>query len=543
MSVIRFLAGGRGVPRIWGPPALALLITGCVSPDSVRARGNRARPLPPRVRPDAATLDRFARTDDNMGKSAVAIIAAPAEIEEQPAVPRQALTFDDVMRSVETQFPLILAALQEVDIANAELLRAEGGFDAAVKGDGQVSPQGFYENEQGKLVLEQPTTAWGATPFVGYKIGSGDFPVWEGGLQSNEEGEFAAGVRVPLLKGREIDQRRVELWKARIGQAQADPIILQKRLEATRKAAFSYWKWVAAGQKLSIARRLLQLADSRTEGIAIKVEEGDLAPLAITENQRLVVDRESIVIRSVRALQEAAIGLSLFWRGADGQPVVPTEAQLPEALPTPGNPDLFISDADLEVALRNRPEVRQFELAMEQVQLDIAKAENDLLPKLDLTVAGSQDIGDAVSTPDDKGPFELDILLGFDVPVQRRAASGKLLALDAKLRQAQRKMQFARESIIAEVQDGQSAVRQTWLRLAKVRENAALAGQIEEAERVFLEEGQSDLLRVNLREQTTASAASILVDVIAEHFRAVADYRASLGLPYDEVLRGADGND
>ncbi len=33
-------------------------------------------------------------------------------------------------------------------------------------------------------------------------------------------------------------------------------------------------------------------------------------------------------------------------------------------------------------------------------------------------------------------------------------------------------------------------------------------------------------------------AASALVDIMAEHYLALAGYRAVLGLPYDEVLAG-----
>ncbi len=548
---------GNGV-RPWSVALLgglsSLAVSGCASgwgsewsgpsgtrsvPLDARPAGSRGAdgPLGERVPPNPVTMERFAKSNDTAGEPAVAILGSEGGAQVAPERAMEELAFEDVLSSVEEQFPLVIAALQEFDIARAKLLSAEGGFDLRIKGDGQISPQGFYETEDAKLVFEQPTTAWGATVFGGYKRGTGDFPVWEGGLKTREDGEFSAGVRLPLLQGRTIDPRRVALWKARVGQVQADPIVLEKRLEATVKAANSYWKWVASGQKLLIARRLLALADSRQDGIAISVSEGQLPELAITDNQRLVVERRSIVIRAERALQQAAIALSLFWRNANGEPVIAAEEQLPLALPTPKDPSLLIRDTDVDLAIRNRPELLSLELEVTQLELDRQLAENYLLPKLDVAVAGSKDFGDRVSTPDDKGPFELDVLLNFDVPIQRRGASGKLRAIEAKTVQVERKLQFARESIVAEVQDGQSAVLLTWRRLALLRENAALAAQLEEAERVFLAEGESDLLRVNLREQQTASAASKLVDVIAEHFQAIADYRASLGLPYDEVLR------
>lgn len=516
--------------------ATILALPSCVNTE-------RSHPIDRITRPDAATIERFSTADDRRGVPVVAVVGAVDEESSNaaPSVdvdPKTGLGFDEVMRSVEGQFPLILSALEEVQIARARLLSAEGGFDVAIKGDSENSPQGFYETETAKLRVEQPTTFWGATVFTGYKIGSGDFPVWEGGRRTRTHGELSAGLSIPLLKGRTIDPRRLALWKARLGEAQADPIVIEKRLDATRKAALTYWKWVAAGQKLGIAKRLLDLALTRQQGIEISVEEGALAPLSIVENKRLMVERRSIVIRAERALEQAAIALSLFWRDRQGAPLIPNASQLPPSLPEPRNPEATIREEDFDIALSSRPEIRALELDLLQLEFEGEKAENDLLPKLDLTVAGSKDLGSRTTDPDDKGPFEFDILLNFDLPVQRRNAKGKILALDAKSVQLERKLQFARESVIAEVRDAQSALRQTWRRLAQVRENAALAGQLEEAERVFLSEGQSDLLRVNLREQQTASAASTLIDVVSEHFQSLSEYRASLGIPYDESVPG-----
>ena len=65
-----------------------------------------------------------------------------------------------------------------------------------------------------------------------------------------------------------------------------------------------------------------------------------------------------------------------------------------------------------------------------------------------------------------------------------------------------------------------------------------LAHELEEAERLQLELGESDLFRVNVREQQSAVAEAVLIDVLVEHFIGLTTYRAVLGLPYDEVLDG-----
>lgn len=512
--------------------------------------GPGPRPVERRDRPpvpaaaDVAARSRLAVREENREliplpevKAPVPVIAAPdARTTEIPpaddAAPVATLTFDTLMDSVEARFPLVLAALEEVSIAEAGLLSAQGGFDLALKGKADFGVQGFYENETGSLSLEQPTSQWGATVFGGYKVGTGDFPVWDGGLKTRTDGEFRAGVRVPLLAGRTIDQRRVNLWRARIERESAGPSVLAKRLEATRKAALVYWSWVAAGQKLAIAERLLALAEARQAGIEVSVDAGEIRRIALVENRRLIVERESIALRSTRSLEKAAIALSIYWRADDGTPTIPSRAELPTSLPAPRNPNTVIGPEDARLALARRPEITQTYLRLEALGLDALKAENDLLPKLDLSIAGSQDVGDRVSTPDDKGPFEFDAFVEFGVPLQRRGAKGKLAAATAKRRKLERQLQLIQDQVLADVRDVQSNLRITWERLARIRENARLAADLEEAERVELREGTSDLLRVNLREQQTAAAASMLVDAVAEHFRALAEYRATLGLPY-----------
>ena len=123
----------------------------------------------------------------------------------------------------------------------------------------------------------------------------------------------------------------------------------------------------------------------------------------------------------------------------------------------------------------------------------------------------------------------------LEVPLQRRRAKGSARALAARRSQLQRDAQFLREVIVTDVQDARSALTQSWLRIEQARENVRLANELAEAERFQLTAGESDLLRVNLREQQAAVAAASLVDVLQLYFRALAAYRAVLGIPHGET--------
>lgn len=457
--------------------------------------------------------------------------------EEGVDAPTVGIEFEDLMNSVERHFPLILAAEEEIEIAEGRLLAAEGGFDTKVKSKNLSEITGFYESDRYDIGFEQPTSLWGATFLGGYRLGEGSFAVYDGGKKTNKDGEFRAGVRLPLLQGRAIDLRRADLWQARIEREQADPVVLQKRLEAMRKAAATYWKWVSAGRLREIDLRLLDLAKNRMENVREAVDKGLLAPIDLVENQRLIVDRESKLIDSQLTLQEAAIAVSLYWRDGAGRPRVPSEEALPYDFPEPRDVAEILVEDDEILAVEQRPEVRTLELEMQRMRLERERAGNTLLPRLDLDLYASQDFGSAANDPDDKGDSEITAFLTLDVPLQRRKAKGKVREIDAKISKLERTAQFAREVIVSEIQEARAVLSQDYLRIAQAAENVRLANEIAEAERFKLRAGESDLLRVNIREQQAASAASSLIKVLQEYFVALTNYRAVIGIPHRALPR------
>lgn len=515
--------------RIPGGPLLtALLVSGCqaAAPDPI--------PAPPPIPPEVFARFEFAPATGNTALEPVHVLGASTRADEEGVdAPAAALELGDVLLSVERHFPLVLAALEEVEIAEGRLQEARGGFDTRLLSRGEAELEGFYGSERLDVSVVQPTPLWGATFSGGYRLGTGDFAVYDGKAKTNGGGEFRVGMSLPLLQDRAIDPRRVKVWEARLEREQADPKILEKRLAATRRATDAYWKWVAAGRVREIALRVLALAEDRTDQLELAVREGLLAPITLTENQRLIVSRRNSLLRAERGLQEAAIALSLYWRDADGQPRVPAEAALPYEFPTPRPADEVLLPGDEDLALAQRPELRAARLELQAKELERSLARNAWLPQLDLGVIASQDVGDAVGFPDDKGPFEFGALLSLEVPLQRRDATGRQRRLSAEIARQGREVQYLGDVIVAEVRDARSSLMQSWLRIEQASENVRLANELADAERLQLAAGESDLLRVNLREEQAALAASALVDVLREYFRSLTAYRAVLGVPFE----------
>lgn len=438
------------------------------------------------------------------------------------------LSLDEVLRSVELEYPLLLAALQERGIASGELLSASGPFNFEIGAKSYTRALGFYEFSYNDLFVEQPT--WNAGNLLaGYKIGRGFFPVWFGELDTNKGGEFRASYEQSLWQGLAIDKRRADLFKAQIARRAAEPAIYKARIDFMRAAASSYWNWVAEGRKYIIAEQILQTAMKRDEQLRLRAEIEDLSPIDALDNRRIVYDRQGRLIASGRRFQDASIKLSLFYRDRNGVPTIPETKRLPSTFPLPEVPQADRLGADIALAQRNRPELRELALKRQSTNVSLQLAQNQTLPKLDGYTLASQDVGEEVALGN-KSPFVLEAGLQGGVPLQRSAARGAVRANQAILAQLAAQIRWAEDRISTDVQSAMAALVAAHAQLEPARKAVQATYRVEVAEREKWRAGDSSLFIVNLRELATAEAASVEVDALANYFIAFADYLAALGL-------------
>lgn len=444
------------------------------------------------------------------------------------------LDLDRVMASVELHFPELIAAQQEIERAEGLLLEAEGGFDPILSGKGTFE-RGFYETEDLNLRIDQPIPLGGATVFGGYRIGRGNFASYDGDIITNDAGEFYLGAILPILRNSAVDERRAAVWRARIQRDAAEPLVQEKRIGVARKAALSYWKWVAAGQKLEVARGLLALAEGRQAGFKEALAKGDISEVVAADNERLVMQRRGFVVSALRNLERATLGLSIYLRDENGDPLRVSPESIPKEFPEPPPLRLDELDAHIIFGLRHRPELARLGAARAQNRLDLELGENLLLPEFNVNVFGAQDVGGSSSPKEELDPLKYGFGISLKVPLQRRKARGKVRQARAKLAKVGQKIRLQGDKIEAEVRDASSSFHRARERVILERRDLALAIRVEAGEREALAAGESDLLRLNLREQATARSRSKLIDAQATCLAALADYRAALGLPRPDI--------
>ena len=389
----------------------------------------------------------------------------------------------------------------------------------------ETNSLGFYESRRFDVSAEQPTALWGTSFFTGYQASGGAFPSYDGKFQTNGLGEYRAGMRVPLFRDRALDSRRAELGKAHLGRRLADLGIQQQRLVILQAATARYWNWVAAGRRFAVAQSIFNIAVEREKILETAVELGQLPRFEVLDNKRIIEQRRSQFVAARRGVEQGSFDLSLFYRDDQGQPRIALPEQLPPAFPRPSGLDENQLERDIAQALDRRPELARLQTQQDQVRLDQRLAENRRLPGLDFILSYDRELGER-RVP--RGPNELRAGIAFELPLQRRTATGQAVAARTRVAQIDQRLQFQREQVSVEVRDAISAVRAAFEGANVLEAEVLVTRQVEDAERLRYDLGESTLFVLNQRELQTADAQVREVSALADYYRALALYELAV---------------
>ena len=447
------------------------------------------------------------------------------------------LLLDEVLGTVRQNYPPLLAAWLQQDIANGRVRQAQGAFDAIVSSNFRMNPLNYYDGGSGGFFLEKPLEAGGVDIYGGYRLSSGFLADYDRKDRTADGGEAVLGLRMPLLRNREFDSRRAGIGRAAVERELADPFVLRQYLTFHRSARISYFSWLAAGKRLAVAENLLDIALKRDGALKEQVKLGAIARITQVDNQRLVISREIGVLNARRSFEATSIELSLFHRDSkSGDPITPERSRLPDEFPTPVMPDSVQLINDRGIAAFRRPENREIDLLITRGGIDRRLARNNLKPNLDLALEFNQALGNG--RPSDIDPTEISGLLRFSVPIGNNEAKGRLSAIDAELKRLDEQKKFTRDRILADANDAFSALQATDEALQRAATNVALAVELENAENDRFLQGASDLLALQIREQATFDAKVLEIDAKLSRLRAMADYQAAIASDAPSDLLG-----
>jgi cobalt-zinc-cadmium efflux system outer membrane protein len=405
-----------------------------------------------------------------------------------------------VWESVMEHYPKLISYKNEASMPGAAYQSAQGAFDPKVKFNGSLK-DGFYDNERLDASLEQQTPFYGLSVETGWRKGTGNFAVYDEILNTLSDGEYYAKVKLPLLRNGMIDQARADLKMARINQKAADYLLNYQIMKVKYDAAEAYWNWILAGLQRQVYGELYKIVNDRQSAIKERVDAGSEAEIDLVENEQFIQNRRSQLNEALEKWNSSVLKLSLYYRDENGEPLEVNFEQLPKQLSHNTSTDL--SPEKLRLIVQNHPLIKYQEQMVKESEVKVKLANNQRLPQLNTEFKYSQDFGTGAANLDSKEVFGG---VQFEFPLLNRKARGKYKEEKFSLRSKQAKLRQSRDELKIQLNNIHQKVINSGKRVKYNKDQWQLAERVEEAEKIKFDLGQSELLKVNLRESYTAKA-------------------------------------
>ncbi len=406
--------------------------------------------------------------------------------------PSWALTENQIRESVRTRFPLIEAAMLKWQAAEADYTASKGAFDHQLKFKSRNLIEDEYENDFFQTSLERTLPYYGIGLIAGHRQGTGNFPAYDGKLETSSAGEIFAGISLPLLQNLSTDQVRSNLEIGKLQKLQAGVQLELKRNIYVHKALILYFKFLLEKKKYSIKKAVLELAENRNQMVKAKFKSGDIAKLKLTENERSIRKRKADLLKSEITLNGLTAQLNLY---------------VPEFSPSLDHVQLDsmqISKPTLPKAIdfSTLPQTQILELERKKAAVLERLYRQSRLPSLNVEVLGHKEL----SQNDPYDPEALQIGIKFNYPLENRKATGKTVSQAYKTGALVKQQEYAVRELSRSYHYSNRALSlslERWENLVKEVENTKTMAN---AEKKLWEQGSSDLYLVNLREEDVADA-------------------------------------
>jgi outer membrane protein len=339
----------------------------------------------------------------------------------------------------------------------------------------------------------------------------------------------------PLLRNLHIDSTRGNIRLVNLDLESSDSKFKQKVTETISNIQQQYWDLVSAIRDYDIKRNSVKLGQITLRDNKKKVDVGTLAPIAITEAEADLKSRELNLISSEEQIlrQENTVRqLISNDRNAEiwSKVIVPTDS-----------PDFVEYKVDLDTAigtaLKNRPELEQFDIQLQQSDINLKMTENSRKWKFDVTgqfgssgTAGPQTIklgeptvppqlvggiGTAYKTMFTEGFTNWQVSFSVEVPLRTRNLDSQFAQQKIQKQQTLMNRRSQEQSIQVEIRNAVQKLRTSRQQVETAKMQTKLNQEQLDGEVKRFDAGLSENFRVLERQNSLAQAENAeLVNLI-----------------------------
>jgi outer membrane protein len=531
-------------------------------------------PVAPNYRADTVPLPELDRVGVNM---------------DQP----QPLSLREALKLALENNKDIEVARENVKIAEFDLLGARGAYDP------KVSSQSYFERVKtpvSSFLSGGENGAVTQSDFTGiFRLeglapkGGGNYRLDFSSIRLTSNNQFAAlnpqypssltfNFTQPLLRNLRTDNARRQIQILKKNLTLSDVQFRQRAIDTITNVQRAYWDLVFALRNLQVQRDAVRDARAQLEHNKRLVNEGQLAPIDIVASEAQLTGFEQTLFVALEGVSVAENSLK-YLVAQNREASIWSAAIIPSDSVDLTPPDISLPDA-MKLALDNRPELQQSNLAREINQIDQTYYRDQTKPAVDL-VGSYGMVGLAGTSTSGLNPFSastielrervnrLSVLNGLpplpDVPSQTLApfliggdaqSLGNLLSsrfnnfrvgvsISLPLRNRTAQAQLGRslvegqrltsqreqleQAIQVEVRNTLQQVKSAAARLRAAAANRSASEQQYESEKRKLDAGQSTVFLVLDRQTALTTARGNELRAQTDLNKAVADLQRATG--------------
>jgi outer membrane protein TolC len=422
--------------------------------------------------------------------------------------------------------PLVKQAGIKPQMGESQLLKAKGGFDPKLFSElDRKNYDGVTNYQKLNAGLSIPTW-YGIQVKSGFESNSGPY------LSSEDKtpagGLWYGGVSVNLGQGMMIDQRRAELFKARIYQ---ESTLQEQRLllnELIYESGYAYWNWFLAHYSKDVLQSSYDLATVRLEGVKLTAELGD-RPIIDTVEARIQVQyRQSLLNNFQTDLLNSKVKLSTYLWTELQEPLEVDQTTLPVYMDSVSFSVVpLLSEMDIDSLVEKHPYLTMNGLKIKSLEIDQKLKREQIKPTVNLSY-------NFINEPINYNPItnlspnNNKIGVQFEMPLLFRKERGDLELAKLKVQDEQLSYLNNKVYLKAKIKQAQNDLLNAQNQLDIYRQTVLDSRQLFEAEKTMFEQGESSLFLVNARELTYIQANLKYIEVLCKYQQALLSLRFSL---------------
>jgi outer membrane protein TolC len=355
-------------------------------------------------------------------------------------------------------------------------------------------------------------------------------------------------MRQPLLRGFGIDYNQSLIRISRHNREISEWAFARGVRDLVRQVEEAYWRLVQARRDVVISARLLAEFEQILEYLDAR-RDFDIIPVQLNATQANLEQTRAEFIRSIANVFDAEDRLVALMNSddldlTDEIEIIPTD--FPQL--TRINVDRL---AEVRVALENRPELKEQELQIDIAQLNVGRAKNEELPRLDFTfrqmydgLAGNADRSFDKATA--ANFIEYFFGVEFEFPIGNRGPRAASLRAQLQHSAAVTLLKQRMEEVIFEVNQAVRELNTSYDQIAPAY--FAAEARIREVESIVARAERKDINTLNSElnaRRSLADARRAMLALAVNYNIAIVELERAKGtlLVYNNIILPTPGDD